>query len=474
LRILLLAWLLTGAATAAPPNVVVILADDLGYGDVRALNPASRIPTPHLDALAAAGATFTDAHSPSAVCTPTRYGLLTGRYCWRTRLKSGVLNGYGTPLLAVDRPTLGTLLGARGYVTGCVGKWHLGLGFAKDGDRFDFTAPVSDGPHTHGFEKSFVIPASLDFPPYAYIEDGVLTEAADRTQPHSKFPAFIRQGERSPDFSMVDCLDRLTRAALEFVQASAAGDRPFFLYFPLTAPHKPVLPHPRFIGATELGPYGDFVVQTDAAVGALLDGLERAGVADDTLVIFTSDNGSFMHSRTEGPDHVDDPGTQAYRADRHRSNGPFRGTKADIWEAGHRVPFFVRWPGVVEPGKVQPRTICHVDLYATLAKLIGHTRGDGEAEDSYNFLPLLLDEAAPRRPPVVHHSVNGTFAIRVGNWKLVLSDGSGGREKPKGKPFGEPYTLFELSDDPGETNDLAAKHPDVVKRLTKVLEGIRG
>ena len=465
--------LLASAAAAAPPNVVVILADDLGYGDVGALNPASRIPTPHLDRLAAEGTTFVDAHSPSAVCTPTRYGLLTGRYCWRTRLKSGVLNGYGAPLLAADRPTLGTMLGAAGYSTACVGKWHLGLGFAKKGEEFDFARPVTDGPHTHGFARSFIIPASLDFPPYVYLEDGAPTEAPVRTQPRGSFPAFIRKGERGPDFSMVDCLDRLARAALEFVQAAAEEEAPFFLYFPLTAPHKPVLPHPRFVGATDLGPYGDFVVQTDATVGLVLDALDRAGVADETLVVFTSDNGSFMHARDEGEDHVDVETIQAYRRDRHRPNGPYRGTKADIWEAGHRVPFFVRWPGVVEAGRRVDRTICHVDVYATLADVVGHARADGEAEDSHSLLPTLRGEAGPARPPVVHHSVNGTFAVRDGDWKLVLSDGSGGREKPKGKPFGEPYTLFDLRQDPGETTDLAAAHPEIVARLTRALADLR-
>ena len=244
-------FLISSFVSAADrPNIIVVLADDMGYGDVHALNPHSKIPTPALDRLANEGMTFTDAHSPSAVCTPTRYGLLTGRYCWRTRLKRGVQNGYGPPLIQQSRTTMPEFLRENGYATGIVGKWHLGLGFSKNGAEFDFSELVDDGPKEHGFEFSHVIPASLDFPPYVYIRNGDLTAFPGLTQPAQKFPAFLRKGERSPDFVMNDCLDDLLKQSQTYVRQHANKDKPFFLYFPLTAPHKPVLPHPRFRGRT--------------------------------------------------------------------------------------------------------------------------------------------------------------------------------------------------------------------------------
>jgi len=459
-------------ATAEPPNIVLILADDMGYGDVHALNPDSRVSTPHLDRLAGRGMTFTDAHTPSAVCTPTRYGLLTGRYCWRTRLKRGVLDGYGEPLMAVDRETLASFLAAQGYACGIVGKWHLGLGFIKDAatGRFDYSRQLTNSPNDYGFRFSHVIPASLDFPPYVFVRNGRCTVEPTIAQAASKFPPFWREGERAADLEFETCLDQLTHEAVEFIRRRAEDKQPFFLYFPLTAPHKPVLPHRRFRGATELGPYGDFVTQVDATVGQVLAAIAESGVADETLVIYTSDNGSFMYRRDDAAakDHVDDETIQAYRADRHRSNFVFRGTKADIWEGGHRVPFFVRWPGTVAPGSRSEKTICLTDVFATLAELVDAQPAEGAAPDSFSFLPQLAGRAATaRREPVVHHSASGMFAIRSGKWKLVLGNGSGGRENPKGKPFERPYQLFDLSADISETRDLADQHPDVVRRLEK-------
>ncbi len=464
------------AMAAGKPNIVFILADDMGYGDVRALNADSKIPTPNLDSLAASGMAFTDAHTPSAVCTPTRYGLLTGRYCWRTRLKKGVLDGYGTPLIERERLTVASYLQQHGYHTAVVGKWHLGLGFAKSGKEYDFGRPITDGPREHGFDFSFIIPASLDFPPYVYIRDGRITSPSILQQPAQPFPAFLRAGPRAFDLIVENCLDDLLKEATDYVRRQASSGHPFFLYFALTAPHKPVLPHPRFRGKTNLGPYGDFVVQVDWTVGEVLKALEKAGVKDNTLVIYTSDNGSFMYrlDDPDAPDHVSDPSIQAYRASHHRANHIFRGTKADIWEAGHRVPFFVRWPGRVKPGSVCAETICLTDFFATAAEILGATLPADAAEDSFSFLPLLEDKPwAEPRAPVIHHSANGMFAIRDGKWKLVLGNGSGGREKPLGEPFGKPYRLFDLSQDPSEGTDLAAQHPDVAARLERAVNQIR-
>ena len=512
----LLASLLIAQATlmsrplpaAPPPNIVVILADDMGYGDVQAINRDSKIPTPNLNRLADQGVTFADAHTPSSVCTPTRYGLLTGRYCWRSRLKSGVLNGYGTPLIEPDRPTIASFLKAHGYHTGIVGKWHLGLDFTRlplpgktspatqstgqaqnqkqkknkkrrraASPRLDFTKPILDGPNRRGFVDSLVIPASLDFPPYVYIRNTRITSSETVEQPAVRFPGFLRRGPRGKDLVMADCLDHLKQQAITFLEQRAREPKtPFFLYFPLTAPHKPILPHPRFRGRTQLGPYGDFIVQVDDTVGEVLQAIDRTGLASNTLVIYTSDNGSFMHRRDQpdARDHVDDQAIQAFRSDRHRSNRHLRGTKADIWEAGHRVPFFARWPGHIKPGSRNATTICLTDLFATFAESIGKELPKNAAPDSYSFLSLLTGSGKPRRrPPVIHHSAAGMFAIRDGRWKLVLGNGSGGRQSPRGRPFVKPYFLADLEADPSEKTNLAEKHPDIVIRLEEAAQRIR-
>ena len=467
-----------GTAVAdTPPNVVLILADDMGYGDVRALNPHSAIPTPNIDRLAAEGMSFTDAHTPSSVCTPTRYGLLTGRYAWRGSLKRGVLVGYDEPLIEPGRPTLGSFLQAHGYHTAAVGKWHLGLGFARRGalEDIDYGRGLSDGPHTRGFEFSFVIPASLDFPPYVYIRNGQITRFT-ALQSAQDFPAFLRHGPVGADLHFEDALDDLLGEAVGYLHTVAGRDGPFLLYFPLTAPHKPVLPARRFVGSTTLGPYGDFIVQVDWTVGQILKTLDALGLAEDTLVLYTSDNGSYMYrvGDPDAADHVSDPTVQAYHPLHHTANAHWRGTKADIWEAGHRVPFFVRWPGVVSESSRSDATVCLTDVFATLADVVGTPLPTDAAEDSFSLLPLLRGaDDRFERAPVIHHSVSGMFAIRDGKWKLVAGNGSGGREEPKGEPFGRPYRLYDLEADPSETDDLVDEYPDVASALEDDLERLR-
>tara|TARA_Y100000766_G_scaffold285298_1_gene307739 strand:- start:213 stop:1580 length:1368 start_codon:yes stop_codon:yes gene_type:complete len=449
----------------------------MGYGDVQAMNKRSKIPTPNLNLLSSQGMTFIDAHSPSAVCTPTRYATLTGRYCWRSKLKRGVINGYGAPLLESGRETVASMLQSKGYNTSIVGKWHLGLGFEKNGEgEIIYDQPINDGPNQHGFDYSYIIPASLDFPPYIYIKNNKIVELPNVNQQSVGFPGFLRSGPRQPGLIINDCLDDLTSEANRVIRESAKNGRPFFLYFPLTAPHKPVQPHPRFIGKSKLGLYGDFVMQVDWTVGQVMQTIKDSGIEKNTLLIFTSDNGSFMYreeKNNEG-DHVSNPKVQFYSEKNHTANGVLRGTKADIWEAGHRVPFFARWPDVIKPGSTCKKTTAHVDLFATCSQIVDVTLKNNTAEDSYSWLPLFKggDWDQPRAP-VINHSASGMFALRSGKWKLIAGTGSGGRESPRGKPFERPYMLFDLHADLEEKNNLAGDKPHLVKEMADKLDAIR-
>ncbi len=455
------------AAPAAPPSIVYILADDLGYGDVKVLNPEGKIPTPRLDRMAAQGMSFTDAHSGSSVCTPTRYGVLTGRYAWRTRLQSGVLLGYSPPLIEPGRMTVASLLRKHGYATACIGKWHLGMDMAKrdggpgkdEGKGVDYAAPIRNGPTAVGFDYYFGISASLDMPPYVYIENDRFTAVPEVEK------TWIRKGPAAKDFEAIDVLPELTKQAVAFVGAKAPAAKagtPFFLYLPLNSPHTPILPSPAWQGKSGISPYADFVMQTDDAVGQVLDAIDRAGVGERTLVIFTSDNGC-------------SPAADLPTLNRHghEPSGPLRGHKADIWDGGHRVPFFARWPAAVKPGTRCDRTVCHTDLMATCADLVGATLPLDAGEDSVSLLPALRGADAPPRPPVVHHSITGRFSIREGRWKLELCPGSGGWGAPK-DPEAEkkglpPVQLYDMAADLGEQANLQAKHPEVVERLTRLL-----
>jgi arylsulfatase A-like enzyme len=459
------------------PNIIFILADDLGYGDIGIYNPDSKIPTPHLDHMATDGMRFTDAHSGSGVCTPTRYGVLTGRYSWRTWLKQGVLwPPDDKPLIDSGRLTVAGLLRQTGYTTACIGKWHLGIEWGRnDQGEVDFNRPLKYGPTDVGFDEFFGIAGSLDMIPYVFYRNREATVEVSDKQAALPFPRFIREGPRGNGFDAGKALDELTEQAISFINSHARKSHPFFLYFALTAPHKPVWPAERFVGRTVLGPYGDFVHQVDGTVGQVLEALDKNGIKDNTLIFFTSDNGSYMYSLPpDEPDHTDDPGIQGFHADTHQSSGGWRGTKADIWEGGHRVPFIVRWPGKIEPGSLCDRTICLTDLMATCAEIVGVVLPESAAEDSFSLLPLLRGEGWKiPRAPVIHHSSNGTFALREGKWKMVFGSGSGGREKPVGKPFEKPYLLFDLGEDPRESADLIDQFPEIAAELTESLRSIR-
>lgn len=443
------------------PNIVLILADDLGYGDSRCYNQASRIPTPNIDRLAAQGIRFTDAHTPSSVCTPTRYGLLTGRYCWRGKLKQGVLYGYSPLLIEPGRMTVASLLRLFRYLTACIGKWHLGLGDRAKTDYFEALKP---GPNSVGFDYFYGIPASLDMEPYVYVEnERVVAAPTARTdgRPLDESKGFWRAGPMAPGFKHEDVLDQLTQKAEQFIRKQAR-EKPFFLYMPLTAPHMPVLPGKAFRGKSQAGPYGDFVAQVDNTLGRISKALDDAGLTEDTLLIFTSDNGAYWTP-------------QDIQRWKHDANGKLHGQKADIWEGGHRVPFIARWPGKVKPGSTSGEVICLTDIFATAAEIVGASLPDDAAEDSFSFLPVLLGKKLDRpiREATIHHSIDGTFAIRQGPWRLATARGSHGFSTPQnikakaGEPEGE---LYNLERDIEERRNLWQEHPEIVQRLGALLE----
>ncbi|MGB7342957.1 MAG: arylsulfatase [Pirellulaceae bacterium] len=451
---------------ASNPNIVFILADDMGYGDVQCLNPErGKIATPSMDQLAQQGMTFTDAHTTSSVCTPTRYGILTGRYNWRTHLQKSVLYGFGEPLIAKDRLTVAGFLKQNGYTTGAIGKWHLGLDMpftddtpvkGHDPQNIDWTQPVKNGPVDRGFDYFYGISASLDMTPYIYIHNDRFVGEATATK------AFNRKGPAEPDFEAIDVLPMIGKKAVEFIEKQDAS-KPFFAYVAFTSPHTPILPSKQWQGKSPLGKYGDFVMQTDAVIGDIVSAIDKAGFADNTLVIVTSDNGC---SKAANITELESKG--------HFPSANLRGSKADLWDGGHRVPFIARWPAVIKPGSKSDQLICQSDLMATCADLIGQRVPDGAGEDSVSFKPALTgQEIVSTRAGVIHHSIDGHFAYRQGKWKLLLARGSGGWTAPREKavPAGSPIAqLYDMESDPGETNNLYETKPKIVAELLAQLK----
>jgi len=455
---------------AKKPNIIFIMADDMGYGDLGCYNKNSKIPTPNMDALAADGIRFTDAHSPSAVCTPTRYGVLTGRYCWRSRLKRGVLNGYSPALIDTQRMTVASLLKEQGYATACIGKWHLGLGSDK---RADFSKALVPGPNDLGFDYFYGIPASLDMPPYCYVENDRVVDEPTLTIEAGKSneDGWWRKGAISPGFKHVEVLPHLTKKAVDYIGGHVikSPDKPFFMYFPLPAPHCPIAPADFVRGRSRAGGYGDFVVEVDWTVGQVVRALQRNGLADNTLIMVTSDNGS------PGRTKLDRAHSSIVKLYDHHPSGELRGIKADVWDGGHREPFVARWPGKIPAGTVSDELVCLTDLMATCAAIVGAKMPDDAGEDSYNILPALFDQkrSEPIREAVVHHSLSGVFCIRQGKWKLILGRGSGGFSRPKsikpkpGEPEGQ---LYNMEEDLAESRNLWNENPEIVERLTNLLE----
>ena len=466
------------------PNVILMFADDLGIGDLSCFNPESKIHTENLDRLASQGMRCTDAHATSALCTPSRYGLLTGRYNWRSRLKQVVIMGYTRHLIEDGRATLGTLFKSAGYNTAVVGKWHLGMDWDIEGDdtafqpgaplRFmgeepvvDYSKPVKNGPNDFGFDYSYITPGSLDIAPYSFLENGMVTQPplsrSGSEFSHSNGPRGTvcdlkddrlytwPEGAISADYVHENVVPDSADRVLRLIDDYSKEEKPFFLYYPIHAPHLPCIPTPEFKGKSAIGPYGDMVLMIDSIAGRIMDKLEEKKIADNTILLFTSDNGS----------------ENSYPQFGHEPSYIYRGHKGDIWDGGHRIPYIVRWPGHIQPGSEATQTVCLCDMYATFADMLGIGVADNQAEDSISLMPVWQGGKEPVRDYTVHTSGSGYFAIRKGKWKLELCQGSGGFAPPD--PKQPQIQLYDMENDIAETTNLAADYPDVVAELTKLI-----
>ena len=452
------------------PNILLVYTDDQGYGDASCLNPDSKFKTPNQDRLAREGMTFTDGHCSDTVCTPSRYGLLTGRYSWRTTLKRGVFGAEKACLIADGRVTLPSFLRSHGYHTAMVGKWHLGMDFPGTQGKRDWSQPVRDMPLDKGFDYFWGIPASMNYGVLAWF-DGRHAQVPPTLWTKKKpnrialsdyriRPPYEKERrpdlmEVAPDFVDHECLTRFTDQAIKWIEGRAEDARngkPFFLYLPFTSPHKPVIPLEKFRGQGQAGAYGEFMIETDWHLGRLLNLLDREKLAENTLVIFTADN---------GPENTWKQRIEKYG---HHSSGIYRGGKRSIYEGGHRVPFFVRWPAKVKAGSSWDLPICQTDLLATFSAVLGKPLPEGAGEDSISFHWAWNDAKTtrPPRPPVIHHGANGRFAIRYDQWKLVMES----------KRKSEQRELYDLNADREEKQNLLKQHPEVEKKLLEKLNQI--
>ena len=455
------------------PNVVYIFADDMGVGDLSCMNENAKFKTINLDALAADGLICTDMHSSSSVCTPSRYSVLTGRYNWRSKLKQGVTGGYSRPILEDGRMTVASMLKEKGYKTACIGKWHLGLEWPlKDGgiadtyqdeDNVDFSKPLTNTPIHHGFDYYYGISASLDMPPYVYIENDKSTSVPNRKMEEKLEKEYMRPGMIADDFIPEDVLNHITTKVENLIDDVAKEKEPFFIYFPLPAPHTPIFPTEKFKGKSGTNEYGDFCLLVDDTVGRVMKSLEKNGIIEDTIVIFTADNGCSPMADFEELATYD-----------HNPSYIYRGMKSDIFEGGHRIPYVVRWPERIKAGSVSNQTLCLSDFTATMAEIISYDTPDNAAEDSVSNLPVWEGSAdSPVREATVHHSITGKFSIRRDQWKLEMCPCSGGWSYPQRKldvikdlPL---IQLYDLSTDIGEKNNVFEQHPKVVEELKGLL-----
>lgn len=476
-------------AEASLPNILILYADDLGFGDLGCYHLKSKIPTPNLNRLAAEGMRFTDGHSSSGICTPSRYALLTGRHHWRDF--HGIVNALGGSVFKPERLTLPEMLKAKGYNTSAIGKWHLGWDWdaikiqgakpAGSGrkrtwgpEAFDWSKPIPDGPLAHGFDHYFG-DTVINFPPYCWIEDDRVPRAPDTVMDASKWKPIkegnweCRPGPMISDWDPYQNIPTTTQRGIEYIKSQATEQSPFFLYFAFPSPHAPIIPNDEFDGKSKAGPYGDLVIETDDACGRLLKALEESGQTENTVVIFTADNG---------------PEKYAYARDEkfgHWSAHPLRGLKRDIYEGGHHVPYIVKWPGITQAGQVSNALVSQIDIMATLASAVGAHLPDDTAEDSHNLLPVLRGKVDSVRTTHVHNTYENKFAIRNGDWLLI--DHKDGYTSGRNKPWEtrhkypadnkSPVELYNLKNDIGQRNDLAGKQPERVAELQALLSRIR-
>ena len=466
-------------STPKSPNIIIILADDFGVGDIQAHYPDNKVATPNLDRMVNEGMSFSDAHSSSAVCSPTRYSLLTGRYAWRTPLQEWVLACYEPPLIKPERTTLAEMLKDQGYTTACVGKWHLGWNWqgertstrieernGLDEFQWDYTQPITGGPTDHGFDYYFGTHVP-NFPPFTFIENDEIVEQPTSSYQYSENPNHVvmprgfEGSPMAPGWKFENILPEITTKAVNFIESQSQSDQPFFLYFSMTSPHEPVVPGNAFAGKSGIAPIADFLMETDWSAGEILDAVERSGIANNTLVIFTADNG---HSHYTGWEELVAAG--------HLPSGPYRGHKADIWEGGHRVPFIAKWPGKIQKSSTSDQLLCMTDIYATCYQLVHDgPMGNDEAEDSFSFLNILLGNSeSSERQSIVNHSVHGEFAFRNAGWKIVYSLPEKNLSLSRGKEAN--IELYHLEADPSETVDLADQHPEKVSQLTHELNQV--
>ncbi|KJD36361.1 arylsulfatase [Tamlana sedimentorum] len=468
------------------PNIIYILADDLGIGDLTIYNENGKIPTPHLDKMGTEGMRFTDAHTTSSICTPSRYSILTGRYSWRTPLKEFIVLGNAPTLIRKDRLTVAKLLQENGYQTANIGKWHLGLNWSmknnspefdhitdRRGDRLDFnqidySKPLKFGILDLGFDYSYAISTSLNMPPYVYLENDkatqIPTKITERSRKEFPFTAWMK-GAIADNFKHDQVLPTFVNKAVSYIKEKANDEKPFFLYLPLPAPHSPVLPIAPWKGKSDINEYADFVMMVDDLMGDIFKTLKCQGIEENTMIVFTSDNGCAASTANIG----------VLKKKNHNPSYIYSGSKGSYLEGGHRVPFLVKWPGKVQPNSVCNTTICTTDFMATVADLVNYQLKDNEAEDSYSMMPLLTQKGTYNRKATVHHDKFGIFAIRKGDWKLIVSPNSG--ITPGGKPHKlktplPEYILYNLKTDVKERNNIAKQHPDKVKELKELLAQI--
>ncbi len=470
------------------PNIVMIVADDMGYADVGCNSRNGYTKTPNIDTLTREGVSFTHAYSSSGVSTPSRYGFLTGRYCFRSPLKKGAIEGYGAPVIEKGRMTLGSLLHKGGYTTAIIGKWHQGLGWVKDDskiDGVDFSKTVTSGPNDYGFDYSFILPASLDMPPYVYMRNHVVLDqnitTMDKLYPTRKpgvenawdtiymkgndiywgRGVWWRNGAASESFRVENTLQTFTAEAENYLEQASKQDKPFFMYMPLTSPHTPWVADSLFKGTSDVGDYGDFVTHTDYVVGRIKSKIKELGLLPNTIIIFTSDNGAAWREAD-------------INKWKHNPNEGTRGQKGDVYDGGHHIPLVVSWNGVLSSNVVTD-DVSLVDIFATMADLIGYDRKMDEGEDSYSLMPLFTGNGKYGRDHIIYHSSGGMYAIAKGDWKYIRGLGSGGFSAPqfeKAVPGGPVGQLYNMRKDPLEKENVYMQYPEKVAELSKQLEEV--